>query len=37
LADKEKGPYPFIRPEFLQRTVFQADKQSQLGKDWRIE
>jgi hypothetical protein len=37
LADKEKGLYPFIRPEFLHPTVFQADKKSQLGKDWRIE
>jgi hypothetical protein len=37
LDDKEKALYPFIRPEFLQRTVFQAENQNLLGKDWRIE
>jgi hypothetical protein len=37
LEDKEKELYPFIPPEFLQRTVFQAEKQSLLGKDWKIE
>jgi hypothetical protein len=37
LEDKEKALYPFIRPENLRRSVFQAEKQDLLGKGWRIE
>jgi hypothetical protein len=37
LEDKEKALYPFIQPENLRRTVFQAEKQDFLGKGWRID
>jgi hypothetical protein len=37
LEDKEKALYPFIQPENLRRSVFQAEKQNLLGKDWRID
>jgi hypothetical protein len=37
LAEKERALYPFIQPEYLRRTVFQADKQTSLGRDWRID
>jgi hypothetical protein len=37
MEDKEKALYPFIPPEFLQRSVFLAEKQSMLGSGWRID